>query len=66
MRHEYDVKKQRAHSDAVLAERHRGFDLAAKDNTMKYERPSFSVVGEGTKESQDKYRENYDKIDWGK
>ena len=27
-----------------MADLHRTFDLAAKDKTMKYERPSFTVV----------------------
>ncbi len=39
-----DVKEQRAVSDAVMKERHKMFDLQAKDNTMKYERPQFAVV----------------------
>ena len=51
----------RAVQDAVMAERHRGFDLKAKDNTMKYERPQFAVVGEGTKSAQDAYRDGWER-----
>jgi hypothetical protein len=55
---------QRAIQDVELAERHAGFDEQAKDNTMKYERPSFSVVGECSKSADDNYRRNYPNIDW--
>lgn len=61
MRHAYDVKEQRAISDATIAERHKGFDLAAQDITPKYHRPHFAVVGEGTKSSQDAYREGWER-----
>ena len=63
-----DRKKQErlTASDAAMAERHRGFDLAAQDQTAKFERPQFAVVGEGTKVANDNYRTNYDKIDWSK
>ena len=57
---------QRALQDKELAERHAGFDAQAKDNTMKYERPSFTVVGEGSKAAQKNYRDNYPNIDWSK
>ena len=57
---------QRAVQDAVMAERHAGFDLSAKDNHMKYERPQFAVVGEGTKKAQDLYRQGYARTDWSK
>ena len=58
-------KDQRvAASDAVMEERHQGFDLSAQDNHAKYERPSFTVVGEGSRAANDTYRDNYDKIDW--
>lgn len=56
---------QRAVQDAALAARHAGFDRAAQDHTMKYERPQFAVVGEGTRDAQDRYRRNYALIDWG-
>ena len=46
-----NLATNRAVQDAILTERHRGFDLKAKDNTMKYERPQFAVVGEGTKKA---------------
>ena len=60
-------KKQRTSaSDAVMAERHRGFDLSAQDNHMKYERPSFSVVGEGSKSANEKYQRGYALIDWSR
>ena len=56
-----DLATNRAVQDAVLAERHHGFDLKAKDHTMKYERPKFAVVGEGTKSAQDAYREGWER-----
>ncbi len=49
-----------------MKERHEMFDLQAQDNTMKYERPNFSVVGEQTKSSNQKYAEGYERIDWTK
>ena len=57
---------QRAADDAKLSERHAGFDLAAQDNTAKFERPSFAVVGEGTASANDNYRRGYSLIDWSK
>ena len=57
---------ERMAQDKILEERHRGFDLAAKDPSVKYQRPTFAVVGEGTKAAQDNYRNNYDKIQWDK
>jgi len=62
----YERDVQRAVQDAALAERHAGFDEQAKDNTMKYERPSFSVVGECSKSADDNYRKNYANINWSK
>lgn len=59
-----EIAAQRAVQDAVMTERHHGFDLSAKDHHMKYERKQFAVVGEGTKSAQDKYREGYAKISW--
>lgn len=59
-----ELAAQRAVQDAVMAERHRGFDLKAKDNTMKYERPKFVVVGEGTKSANAAYQSGYAKINW--
>ena len=66
-----DTEKQqlngrKADTDAVIAERHAGFDLAAQDITPKYHRPHFAVVGEGSKTANTAYAENYDKIDWSK
>jgi hypothetical protein len=48
----------------VLAERHAGFDLAAQDRTPKSHRPSFSVVGEGSKTANQAYLDGYAKINW--
>lgn len=31
---------------------------------MKYERPSFAVIGESSRLAQDAYRQGYDAIDW--
>ena len=47
-----------------MAEQHRQFDRSASDTHMKYERATFSVVGEGSREALDAYRTNYDLIDW--
>ena len=55
------LDQRKAASDAVMAERHREFDLSSKDNHFKYERAHFAVVM-----SSPEYRENYDKIDWSK
>jgi len=60
------LKERKAATDAVMAERHAGFDLAAQDNTAKFERPSFSVVGEGSRSANDNYRRGYALIDWSK
>jgi len=47
-----------------MAERHAGFDLAAQDITPKSHRPSFSVVGEGSKSANRAYQEGYAAINW--
>jgi hypothetical protein len=52
-----ELKKQRVAQDALLAERHRNFDLSAQDNHMKYERPSFAVVT-----ASDAFRAGWDAI----
>ena len=58
-------KRQRvAATDAVLAERHRGFDLSAQDNHAKSERAYFSVVGEGSQSANENYRRGFALIDW--
>ena len=58
-------KKQRTTaSDAVMAERHRGFDLSAQDNHAKSERAYFSVVGEGSQSANANYQKGYALIDW--
>ena len=59
-------KKQRVDaSQAAADERHRGFDLSAKDNHAKSERPSFIPnAGMGDKVAQELYRQNYDQINW--
>lgn len=59
-----EIAAQRAVQDAVMSERHRGFDTSAKDIHMKYERPQFAIVGEGTRSAQEAYRKNYALIDW--
>lgn len=61
-----EIAAQRAVQDAAMSERHRCFDLAAKDNTMKYERHHFAVVGEGSRSSQEKYRDGWDRTFGGK
>ena len=57
---------RRAATDQALAERHAGFDLAAQDITPKYHRPSFSVVGEGSKTANAAYQKGYEAINWMK
>lgn len=47
-----------------MATRHAGFDRAAQDNTMRYERPRFTVTGEGSKSALLRYSENYALINW--
>ena len=60
------LSERKTATDAVLAERHAGFDRAAQDITPKYHRPSFSGVGEGSKSANAAYAANYDKINWSK
>ncbi len=57
---------QRAVQDVGHEDFTEQMDLSAQDNHMKYERPSFSVVGEQTKSSNEKYAEGYERIDWTK
>jgi hypothetical protein len=59
-----ELKSNRRAQDRVLADRHRGFDLAAQDITPKYHRPHFAVVGEGTREARTAYERGYAAIDW--
>ena len=59
------IPEQRAVQDAVLAERHRAFTLSAQDHHAKSERAHFAVVGEGSRAAQDRYRTNYEQIEWG-
>jgi hypothetical protein len=66
MQTDAELARNRRTQDTVMAERHRGFDLSARDNHMKYERPSFSVVGEGTREAQTAFHRGYTRIDWSK
>ena len=63
-----DSKKQARVSatDAAMAERHKGFDLAAQDTTPKYHRFHFAVVGEGTKSARENYEAGYMAIDWSR
>ena len=60
--HRREIAARRKGADARDAEVHRAFDLIAKDNVAKFERPVFSVVGEGSRSSQENYRRNYDRI----
>jgi hypothetical protein len=61
-----EVKERKDSTKAVLEERHAGFDKAAQDITPKYHRPSFSVVGEGSKSANTAYLDGYARIDWSK
>ena len=60
-----ELARNRRAQDRVLAERHRGFDLAAKDVTPKYHRLHFAVVGEGTRDARTAFERGYGAIDWG-
>ena len=53
---------RRAAADAALRARHDQFDLQAQDLHHKHDRFRFSVVGEGSRSSQEAYRQNYEKI----
>ena len=55
------LDQRKAASDAVMAERHREFDLSSKDNHFKYERAHFAVVGEGTKSARKAYSEGWER-----
>ncbi len=57
---------QRAAQDRRDAERARIFDQQAQDTRMKYERPSFAVVGEGTSSAQTAYRDGWERIFGGR
>jgi hypothetical protein len=59
-----ELRANRHAQDHVMAERHAGFNLAAQDKRMKYERASFVVGGEGGKSAPLAYRTNYSLIDW--
>jgi hypothetical protein len=66
-RDDRDIAKsncRRADTDREMASRHAGFDRAAQDITPKYHRPSFSVVGEGSKTANRAYLDGYAKINW--
>jgi hypothetical protein len=55
-------KLRREAADTALRARHDQFDLQAQDKTAKFERHHFAVVGEGSRSSQENYRQNYDRI----
>lgn len=57
-----DIAAQRQAQDARDAVLHRQFDLQAQDQHHKHDRPSFSVVGEGSRAAQERYRVNYQRI----
>jgi len=57
-----EIQARRARQDQEMARVHAYLDEAAKDNRMKYERPSFAVVGEGTRSSQERYRQGWEAI----
>ena len=61
-----ELKRNRAAQDAALAERHRGFDLAAKDKTPKSARHHWAVVGEGSQSANLNYARGYAAIDWNR
>lgn len=59
-----ELKANRRAQDKIMAERHRGFDLSAQDHHAKSERFHFAVVGEGTRDAQERFRDGYGLIDW--
>lgn len=61
-----EVRERRRKQDVRDAERHRGFDLAAQDSRMKYERFHFAVVGEGSQSANENYRRGYDAVNWSR
>ena len=61
-----ELKRNRSVQDGILAERHRGFDLAAKDKTPKSARHHWAVVGEGSRSANLNYARGYTNIDWSK
>lgn len=64
--HRREVAARRRAQDARDAARHRAFDLAAQDLHHKHDRPSFAVVGEGSRAAQDNYTRGYTAIDWSR
>ena len=64
--HRREIAARRQAQDARDAAQHRAFDLQAQDKTAKFERPRFSVVGEGSRSSQENYRRHYEQIFGGK
>lgn len=60
-----ELHANRKAQDWEMGARHRNFDLAAKDTTPKYHRFHFAVVGEGSREARERFRRNYDLINWG-
>ena len=61
-----DLDVQRAYQDLGHEGLTRQLDISSQDTHMKYERYSFSVIGEGTQSTNQKYREGYTQIDWSK
>ncbi len=57
-----DIKARRQAQDARDAIQHRAFDLQAQDKTAKFERPRFSVVGEGSRSANENYLIGYERI----
>lgn len=57
-----EIQAKRAAQDREMAATRAYLDEAAKDNRMKFERPSFAVVGEGSHSSQENYRRGWEAI----
>lgn len=57
-----ELARRRAEQDRRMAAEHAYLDAAAKDMRHKFDRPSFSVVGEGSATSQSRFREGWDRI----
>jgi hypothetical protein len=59
-----ELATTRRAQDRLMAQQRHEWNLSAKDNHAKSERCHFSVVGEGSRGSQEAYRVNYTLINW--
>lgn len=59
-----ELAANRAAQDIVADDRHRQFDLQARDKTPKSARHHWSVVGEGSHTALENFLNGYSQIDW--